>query len=65
MILTKKTEVFECETEQVALDLIERAKAEGDAIVEHAIKYKVKKDRKTNEIVEETWILSLTKKYTF
>lgn len=64
MILTKKTEVFECETEQIALDLIERAKAEGDAIVEHSIKYKAKKDRKTNEITEEIWICSITKKYT-
>lgn len=61
--LVKHTDVFNCYSEAAALDLIEQAKQDKTCIVEHAIKYKAKKDRKTGEIVEETWQLTLTKKF--
>lgn len=63
MELVKRTEVFNCSSEAMALDLIEKAKAANDSVVEHAIKYKAKKDRKTNEIVDETWVCTITKKF--
>ena len=45
--LVKRTEVFNCYSEAAALDLIEQAKEDKTCVVEHAIKYKAKKDRKT------------------
>jgi hypothetical protein len=61
--LVKRTEVFNCYSEAAALDLIEKAKEDKTCVVEHAIKYKAKKDRKTGEIVEETWVTTITKKF--
>lgn len=63
MELVKCTEVFNCESEAMALDLIEKAKNAKDSVVEHSIKYKAKKDRKTGEVVEETWVCTITKKF--
>ena len=44
-------------------DEIAKAKEDKTCVVEHAIKYKAKKDRKTGEIVEETWVTTITKKF--
>jgi hypothetical protein len=43
--------------------LIEDAKQDTTCKVEHSIKYKAKKDRKTGEIVEEIWTCTITKKF--
>lgn len=53
MELIKRTEVFNCYSEEQAVNLIEQAKQDKSCVVEHSIKYKAKKDRKTGEIVEE------------
>ena len=61
--LIKTTNVYNCYSEDQAMRLIEDAKQDTTCKVEHSIKYKAKKDRKTGEIVEEVWQLSLTKKF--
>lgn len=61
--LIKTTNVYNCYSEDQAMRLIEDAKQDTSCKVEHSIKYKAKKDRKTGEIVEEVWQLSLTKKF--
>ena len=45
------------------MHLIEEAKKDDTCKVEHSIKYKAKKDRKSGEIVEEIWQVSITKKF--
>jgi hypothetical protein len=45
------------------MNLIEEAKQDHSCKVEHSIKYKAKKDRKTGEIVEEIWQATITKKF--
>ena len=61
--LIKTTNVYNCYSEDQAMRLIEDAKQDTTCKVEHSIKYKAKKDRKTGEVVEEVWQLSLTKKF--
>ena len=61
--LIKTTNVYNCYSEEQAMHLIEEAKKDDTCKVEHSIKYKAKKDRKTGEVVEEVWQLSLTKKF--
>lgn len=63
MDLVKTTNVYNCYSEAKAMSLIEEAKQDNTCKVEHSIKYKVKKDRKTGEIVEETWVCTITKKF--
>lgn len=63
MELIKRTEVFNCYSEEQAINLIEQAKQDKSCVVEHSIKYKAKKDRKTGEIVEEIWTATITKKF--
>lgn len=63
MDLIKTTNVYNCYSEQQAMNLIEEAKQDNSCKVEHSIKYKAKKDRKTGEIVEEIWQATITKKF--
>jgi hypothetical protein len=61
--LIKTTNVYNCYSEDQAMRLIEDAKQDTTCKVEHSIKYKAKKDRKTGEIVEEIWTCTITKKF--
>jgi hypothetical protein len=61
--LIKTTNVYNCYSEDQAMRLIEDAKQDTSCKVEHSIKYKAKKDRKTGEIVEEIWTCTITKKF--
>lgn len=61
--LIKTTNVYNCYSEEQAMNLIEEAKTDNTCKVEHSIKYKAKKDRKTGEVVEEIWVTTITKKY--
>lgn len=61
--LIKTTNVYNCYSEEQAMNLIEEAKKDSSCKVEHSIKYKAKKDRKTGEVVEEIWVTTITKKY--
>ncbi len=63
MDLIKTTNVYNCYSEDAAMKLVDEAKQDKTCKVEHSIKYKVKKDRKSGEILEELWQLSLTKKF--
>ena len=63
MELIKTTNVYNCDTEEAAMHLIEEAKQDHTCKVEHSIKYKAKKDRKSGEVVEEIWQVSITKKF--
>lgn len=63
MELIKTTNVYNCDTEEKAMHLIEEAKQDHTCKVEHSIKYKAKKDRKSGEVVEEIWQVSITKKF--
>jgi hypothetical protein len=61
--LIKTTNVYNCYSEDQAMRLIEDAKQDTTCKVEHSIKYKAKKDRKTGEIVEEIFVTTITKKF--
>lgn len=63
MELIKTTNVYNCYSEEQAMRLIEEAKKDETCKVEHSIKYKVKKDRKSGDIIDETWITTITKKF--
>lgn len=63
MELIKTTNVYNCDTEEKAMHLIEEAKQDHTCKVEHSIKYKAKKDRKSGEVVEEIWQVTITKKF--
>lgn len=64
MEIVKITTVYNCQSEEEAEHLIDRVKDENvGRVVEHATKYKSKKDRKTGEITEEIWQVTLTVKY--
>lgn len=63
MDLIKTTNVYNCYSEEQAMRLIDEAKQDHSCKVEHSIKYKAKKDRKTGEIVEEIWQATITKKF--
>lgn len=63
MELIKTTNVYNCDTEEKAMHLIEEAKQDHTCKVEHSIKYKAKKDRKSGEVVSEEWVVTITKKF--
>jgi hypothetical protein len=63
MDLVKTSNVYNCYSEEQAMDLIEEAKKDHSCKVEHSIKYKAKKDRKTGEVIEEIWVTTITKKF--
>lgn len=63
MELIKSTNVYNCDSESAAMHLIEEAKKDEACKVEHSIKYKAKKDRKSGEIIEEVWVCTITKKF--
>lgn len=63
MDLVKTSNVYNCYSEEQAMSLIEEAKKDHSCKVEHSIKYKAKKDRKTGEVIEEIWVTTITKKF--
>lgn len=65
--LKTETLVFKVDSEQLAMDTIEEYKnnqsVEGYTLTKYNTIYKSKKDRKTGEIVDEYWLVSVTKEY--
>lgn len=65
--LVKKTDVYWTYAESDATALVEEYKAnsarEGYTVLKTKIDYKVKKDRKTGEVVEEKWVVEITVSY--
>ncbi len=65
--LMKKTYVYDIDSEREAAETIEDFKAngvkEGYVVTKSKVDYKVKKDRKTGEIVDERWITEITIAY--
>lgn len=65
--LKTETLVFKVDSEQLAMDTIEQYKdqQQEDAytLTKYNTTYKSKKDRKTGEIVDEYWLVSVTKEY--
>ena len=65
--IRSKTFEFIVDSEQEAMDLIEEYKEkqakEGYTLTKYNTVYKSKKDRKTHEVIEEYWIVTVTKKY--
>lgn len=61
------TITFIADSEQQALDIIEYHKNhqndEGYTLTKYKTDYKSKKDRKTHEIIEEHWAVTVTKEY--
>lgn len=65
--LKTETLIFKVDSEQLAMDTIEQYKnnqaAEAYTLTKYNTTYKSKKDRKTGEIVDEYWLVSVTKEY--
>ena len=65
--LKTETLIFKVDSEQLAMDTIEDYKnnqaVEGYTLTKYNTTYKCKKDRKTHEIVDEFWLVSVTKEY--
>lgn len=65
--LKTETRVFKVSSEQRAMEIIEEHKnaqsAEGYTLIKYNTTYKSKKDRKTGEIIDEYWLVSVTKEY--
>ena len=65
--LKTETFVFKVDSEQQAMDTIEEYKdnqlVENYTLTKYNTTYKSKKDRKTKEIVEEYWLVSVTKEH--
>ena len=65
--LKTETLVFKVDSEQLAMDTIEQYKNEqtegGYTLTKYNTTYKSKKDRKTGEIIDEFWLVSVTKEY--
>lgn len=65
--LKTETFVFKVDSEQLAMDTIEEYKngqlEEGYVLTNYKTTYKSKKDRKTGEIVNEYWLVSVTKEH--
>lgn len=65
--LKTETLVFKVDSEQLAMDTIEEYKnnqiENGYTLTKYNTTYKSKKDRKTHEIVDEYWLVSVTKEY--
>lgn len=67
MILTKQTWEYESASESEADSIIEDYKkkqnTEGFTVTNCGSKYKVKKDKKTGDIIDEKWITTVTVGY--
>lgn len=65
--LKTETLVFKVNSEQLAMDTIEKYKDEqgtgGYTLTKYNTTYKSKKERKTGEIIDEYWLVSVTKEY--
>lgn len=65
--MTKETLTFRVDGEEEAMQLIETYKAnqhsEGYTLLKYKNDYKCKKDRKTGSIVDEYWIVEVSKGY--
>ena len=65
--LIKETLTFRIDSEEEAMQTVENYKAnqmaEGYTLLKYKNDYKSKKDRKTSEIVDEWWIVEITKGY--
>lgn len=65
--LKTETLTFKVDSEQLAMETIEQYKDNqitgGYTLTKYNTTYKSKKDRKTHEIVEEYWLVSVTKEY--
>ena len=65
--LKTETLTFKVDSEQLAMETIEQYKdnqiTDGYTLTKYNTTYKSKKDRKTHEIVEEYWLVSVTKEY--
>lgn len=67
MLLMKETKVYRIETEQEAAEAVEQFRQDqmkgGYTVGKNGYVMKVKKDRKTGEIVEQYALLTVEKKY--
>ena len=65
--MTKETLTFRIDNEEEAMALVESYKAnqsvDGYTLLKYKNDYKSKKDRKTGEIVDEWWMVEVTKGY--
>ena len=65
--LKTETLTFKVDSEQLAMETIEQYKdnqiTDGYTLTKYNTTYKSKKDRKTHEIVEEYWLVTVTKEY--
>ena len=65
--LKTETLVFKVDSEQLAMDTIEEYKnnqsVDGYTLTKYNTTYKCKKSRKTGEIEDEFWLVSVTKEY--
>ena len=65
--LKTETLVFKVDDEQLAMDTVEDYKSNqldgGYTLTKYNTTYKCKKDRKTQEIIDEFWLVSITKEY--
>lgn len=65
--LKTETLTFKVDSEQLAMDTIESYKSnqsvENYILTKYNTTYKCKKDRKTGEIVDEYWLVVVTKEY--
>lgn len=68
MILTKQTWVYDSSSETEAYEIVNNYKSkqdeEGYTVVKSNVDYKVKKDKKTDEIIDEKWIVTVIVSYT-
>ena len=65
--LKTETLVFKVDSEQLAMDTIDEYKAnqitQQYTLTKYNTTYKCKKDRKTGELTDEFWLVSITKEY--
>lgn len=65
--LTKKTDVYETYSEEEAGEIVEEYKAkqvsENYTVLNSKVDYKRKVDKKTGDITDEKWIVSITVGY--
>lgn len=66
-MLVKKTDTYYTYSELEATNLVEEYKQkqfdEGYTVTKTKIDYKVKKDRKTGEVIDEKWVVEITVNY--
>lgn len=67
MILTKQTWVYDSSSEGEAYGIIEDYKSkqneEGYTVLKSNVDYKIKKDKKSGEVLEEKWIVTVIVSY--